>query len=239
MGLKSFLTENGFLTPEKLVLPVKETASKAAAGGSTFLTTTFSSDGASTTSAPTTYVAPGKTPKDAFLKFFEDAMREANLPGDDYYEFRIQLSKMRERMGNRTSEDALLESVLINFEAKNIYPKDLIAFADHYLQALTSKKDQFINEAGNEKVNIQQQREGQIVQAQKDIDAKLQRIEQMKHEIEGLQAAVAQQNNSMEVTRSSIKEATQKIDDSQVELQTAFDFMATGIRGEIKILTGK
>jgi uncharacterized protein YoxC len=245
MGLISFLKEAGYIEDKNAApkaqpngAPPKEAATKASPSSSTFLTTTvFSNSGAVNTSAET--LAPSREPKEAFIKFFEDAMKEANLPGEDYYEFRVQLSKMRERMGSRTSEDALLESVLINFEAKNVFPKDLIGHAEHYLKALAAKKDAFVKEAEAEKIKIRQDREAQVNKTLSDIESKKQRMQQLSKEIENLQLSIDQQNNSVEVTKSSIEEAVQKITNSQEELGIAHSYMSSNISSEINMLSSK
>lgn len=240
--LTKFLKDQGLITDDAPVSTPSSKKAEVAAKpvNSTFLTTTFNATGLVNTTQPTPQVlGTGQQPKDAFVKFFEDAMTAANLPGEDYYEFRTKLSKMKQRMGNRTSEDAILESVLIEFESKNLFAKDLVGFADHYLQALTAKKDQFIHDAEGEKVNIQKNREASILQAQNDIAAKEQQIAQMNKSIETLQQGIDQQKNSIEVTKSSIQEAYDKIDVSKQELQLAFDFMASNITNEKSILLNK
>lgn len=67
----------------------------------------------------------------------------------------------------------------------------------------------------------------------------MQRIEQLKKEIEMAETEVASKTNNLEVAKSSIGEATEKIDMSEQELELAYTYMANNINTEISILTTK
>lgn len=239
---KKFLQEAGIVEKDSPADKKEESSSAKKSSDVLFPTTTFSTNkNPVTPNTGTSSVVPtlGRVPKENFVKFFEDAMKQANLPGEDYYEFRQKLAKFKERMGNKTTDDAILEMVLIDFEGKNITPNDLIGHANHYLNALTKKKEQFIAEAEQEKANIRKQRENQVNQLQNDIAAKQQKILNLQKEIENTQHDIAQQQNSLEITKSSIGEATEKLDISQQELELAYSFMSSIIQGEISTLTSK
>ena len=102
-----------------------------------------------------------------FVKFFEDELGKANLPGPDYFEFRQLLVKTQQKMAAKgiAAPEVVLQAVLMSFEAQDISPAKLIEAASHYKDVIKQKNDDFLKGAAAEKNNQLQKRQSVLASA--------------------------------------------------------------------------
>lgn len=251
MGLKKFLQKQGFIEDED--------KGKAGSGQSSVQQETSTvpqplyfpaTDGGSSISSDNgggdpSFVAPLQQPKSqkigldpSFVKFFEDELVKANLPGPDYFEFRQMLLKTQEKMASKggAAPEVVLQAVLMSFDAQDIHPPKLIEAARRYKEILSQKKDDFIKGAETEKNNQLQKRQSAL-QANDDnirkIEQQLQQLELQKRQLD---EALNKAKTQMEVDKTLGKEGIAKIDRAEQLIALAHDYIQNSIDADIKRL---
>lgn len=258
MGLKSFLVQQGFIKdePADAKKPEAESASAPAPAKpapTPVEPTYFPVNTAAPASAVAdpSFVSPlqqqampsfatslSDQPDPAFIKFFEDELAKQNLPGPDYFEFRQMLLKMQQRMSAKgmVAPEVVLQAVLTSFEAQEITPAKLLQTAQHYKDAISAKKDEFIKGAEAEKNNQLQKRQGAL-QAHNDAIAKLQQqLQQLEVQRKQLEEALNKEKTQLDIDKSFGKEAIEKIEKAQRSISLAHDFMLGTVDADIKRL---
>ena len=174
MSLINFLKQQGFIEDSKTDKTKPAGTENAPASSNTVAPTYFpvEDDNSSTVKTASTddpsFVTPlskRKTTDDSvdptFVKFFEDELVKANLPGPDYFEFRQQLLKTQQKMAAKgmAAPEVVLQAVLMSFEAQDVSPAKLIEAARHYKEIIKQKNDDFLKGAAAEKNNQLQKRQ--------------------------------------------------------------------------------
>ena len=138
MGLKTFLQQQGFIADDATEETISKPSNSSATPTNNTVAPTFfpmqpavvpeasRTDEAPSFVAPlpqtTASTAPQQQLDPTFVKFFEDELVKANLPGPDYFEFRQQLTKTQQKMAAKgvTAPDVVLQAVLMSFESQEI-----------------------------------------------------------------------------------------------------------------------
>jgi len=258
MGLKDFLKKQGFIAAE----PGDRIKEKSGSSNMTqqqpsgFAPTFFPlHHAANETANPVSggamppdpsFVAPlqqhhtnEKEPLDpTFVRFFEDELGKANLPGPDYFEFRQQLIKTQQKMAAKgiSAPDVVLQAVLTSFDAQEISTAKLIEAARHYKQVVKQKNDDFLNGASTEKNNQLQKRQS-VLQSHNDNIKKLQQqIQQIEQQKAQLDESMNREKTQMEIDRSIGKEGIEKIEKAERLLSLAHEYIQSTIDTDIKNL---
>ena len=251
MGIKSFLKDQGFIqdspgpAPSK---PSEKTKSSNTSVSPEYFPIQPSSDGSASSTTgggEPSFVTPigQATQKQdqldpAFVKFFEDELAKANLPGPDYFEFRQLLLKTQQKMVAKgvAAPEVVLQAVLTSFEAQEISPSKLLNDARHYKSVIQQKKDDFLKGAESEKNNQLQKREN-VLQAHteniKKIEAQLMQLDLQRKQLED---ALNKEKTQMDVDKTLGKEGIEKIEKAQRLINAAHAYMQTVIDGDIKNL---
>lgn len=256
MGLKSFLAQQGFIKAEpEETKPADEIKSSSATPppAATVMPTYFPVNppaATTTVAAEPSFVSPlaqmtsssaqngDGQPDPSFVKFFEDELSKANLPGPDYFEFRQQLLKTQQKMAAKgmAAPDVILQAVLMNFDTQGIPPSKLVETAQRYKDVVRQKKDDFIKGAEAEKTNQLQKRQT-VLQTHDDNIKKLQaQLQQLELQRKQLDDALNKEKTQADVDKSLGKEAIEKIERAQRLIASAHDHMQNTIDDDIKRL---
>ncbi|MEO6316287.1 MAG: hypothetical protein ABIU63_14335 [Chitinophagaceae bacterium] len=248
MGLKDFLKQQGFIEEapadkknEATVIPRAATPAiepvyfPIAAGGA----------GAKTAADPS-FVSPPQqiaaagteAPDPTFVKFFEDELVKANLPGPDYFEFRQLLSKTQQKMAAKgvVAPDVVLQAVMMSFEAQDITPLKLAEAANHYKGVLKQKNDDFLKGAAAEKNNQVQKRQT-VLQGHEDAIKRIQQqLQQLELQKLQLDEALTKEKSQLEADKSLGREGITKIEKAEHLISLAHAHMQAAIDADIKRL---
>jgi hypothetical protein len=249
MGLKSFLKQQGFIeddgvgknkqaagssqTPAAVaptyfpVEPVAQTSAKSATGDPSFVSP-----------LQQTAIIAGEQPDPSFIKFFEDELVKANLPGPDYFEFRQLLVKTQQKMAAKgiVAPEVVLQAVMTSFEAQDATPPKLIEAARHYKDILAQKNDDFLKGAAAEKNNQLQKRQAALQTHDDNIKKLEQQLAQLEQQKKQLEDAVSKEKTQLDVDKSLGKEGIEKIERAERLINQAHAFMQSSIDTDIKRL---
>jgi hypothetical protein len=138
MGLKNFLKEKGFIEDDSKNKSESDAASSGSQASHSEVAPIFfpmnsivasSTASSNNTESEPSFVTPLEKNKNestladpTFVKFFEDELIKANLPGPDYFEFRQLLIKTQQKMATKgmAAPEVVLQAVLLSFEAQDI-----------------------------------------------------------------------------------------------------------------------
>jgi hypothetical protein len=249
MGLKNFLKEQGFIaeTPED-----KKTSKAANAGSSSNVAPTYfpvSADysvGNNAAGGDPSFVQPlqqaasniNELPDATFVKFFEDELVKANLPGPDYFEFRQLLVKTQQKMASKgvVAPEVVLQAVMMSFEAQDVTPAKLVEAARHYKDVLKQKNEDFLKGAAAEKNNQLQKRQSVLQSHDDNINKLQQQLQQLELQKQQLQDAMNKEKMQQDADKSIGKEGIEKIDKAGRLITQAHEFMQGSIDNDIKRL---
>ncbi|MEP7144832.1 MAG: hypothetical protein ABI707_18250 [Ferruginibacter sp.] len=257
MGLKSFLKQQGFIAgePGDKIKEKGDHSNAAQQPASTIAPTFFplhsatnetaTSASSGTSSPDPSFVTPlhqNTTVKEqldpTFVKFFEDELVKANLPGPDYFEFRQQLTKTQQKMAAKgvAAPEVVLQAVLMNFETQDISTAKLIDAARHYKEIIQQKNDDFLKGASSEKNNQLQKRQT-VLESHNDTIKKIQQqIQQLEIQKQQLGESLNREKTQMDVDRSLGKEGIEKIEKAERLISSAHDYIQSTIDTDIKSL---
>lgn len=173
-----------------------------------------------------------------FIKYFEDELAKANIPGMDYFEFRQLLINTQRKMSEKgvTSTEAILQAVLMTFEAQGINNKMLIDHATHYKQIIQQKGNDFVTQAELEKTKQLKIREDAINSHNESVKNLQTQIQQLDIQKEKLNQALQKEMTQMELNKNLGQEAIEKIDRASQSIKAAGEHMLSTIDNDIKIL---
>ncbi|HTE11289.1 MAG TPA: hypothetical protein VK645_09965 [Chitinophagaceae bacterium] len=250
MGLKSFLKEQGFIEEsagEKKKDKTTITGSSSGVEPTYFPVSAASAAGnPATVSGDPAFVAPlqkavsnmNEQPDASFVKFFEDELVKANLPGPDYFEFRQLLIKTQQKMAAKgvVAPEVVLQAVMMSFEAQDVTTVKLVDAARHYKDVLKQKNDDFLKGAASEKNNQLQKRQN-VLQGREDNIKKIQQqLQQLELQKQQLDEAMNKEKMQMDADKSMGKEGIEKIEKAERLIAAAHAFMQTAIDTDIKRL---
>lgn len=255
MGLKNFLQQQGFIAKEEpeeeagevkstttpppvpmapVIFPAQEPPPLPSSGivAAAAQQPVFIQEAAQ--AAP----APGPVAVDpAFIKFFEDEIIKANLPGPDYFEFRQQMATMHQKLaGKGIAPEVILQTVLASFEAQNIPTVKLAEAARTYKQLLNEKKDGFLKGAVAEKENQLQKRTGALKSHQSSLDQMQRQLADLQRQIQQVEERISKERTQMEMDKTMGKEGIEKIERAEQQINLAYVYMAQAIDKDINLL---
>lgn len=258
MGLKKFLKDNGFIEDEaegKVKEPrdssTKKQPAPADAVPSFFPVTEFTSNASAKNSEESTsepsFVAPLQQSTNeqmpgaldpAFVKFFEDELVKANLPGPDYFEFRQLLMKTQQKMASKgvVAPEVILQTVIMSFDAQDISPAKLVEAAQHYKDALKQKNDNFLKGAETEKNNQLQKRQTVLQLHEENIRKIQQQIQQLELQKQQLNESLNKEKTQMDIDKTLGKEGIEKIERAERLISLAHNYIQSTIDADIKRL---
>lgn len=254
MGLKSFLIQQGFIadndnsaakTSEVKTAPTKDSESLAPTFFPVQPMDTGQKSSGNDSSADPSFVTPlqqDKADKDqpdpSFVKFFENEMLKANLPGQDYFEFRQLLIKTQQKMAAKggNAPEVVLQAVLMSFEAQDITPVKLVEAARHYKDVLKQKNDDFVKGAETEKSNQLQKRQ-EVLRDHDDAIHKIQlELQQLDIKKQELNESLNKERTQMDVDKTLGQEGIKKIEKAERLIALAHDYIQASIDADIKRL---
>jgi len=252
MGLKNFLKEQGFIAEDpgdkKTEKPANNTGSSSSVAPTYFPISPASSgksDAAGADGEPS-FVSPlrqGVTSMNqqldaTFIKFFEDELLKADLPGPDYFEFRQLLLKTQQKMAAKgvVAPEVVLQAVMMSFEVQDVTPVKLVEAARHYKDALKQKNDDFLKGAATEKSNQLQKRQSVLKTHDDNIKKIQQQLQQLEQQKQQLEDAMNKEKMQQDADKSIGQEAIEKIEKAERLISAAHDFMQSSIDTDIKRL---
>lgn len=255
MGLKNFLKQQGFIEDDSADKKRKQNSdSDEDNPGSPVTPTYFPLQGSSypdnntsSEKSDPSFVTPLQQstntnskgqPDPSFIKFFEDELVKANLPGPDYFEFRQLLIKTQQKMTAKgvAAPDVVLQAVLTSFEAQGIPPDKLVDAARKYKDILKQKNDEFLRGAATEKNNQLQKRQN-VLQSHDDNIRKLeQQLQDLELQKQKLEASIGKEKTQLEVDKTLGKEGIEKIERAEKQIALANEYMQSSIDADIKRL---
>ncbi|AEW02088.1 hypothetical protein A4D02_08725 [Niastella koreensis] len=128
-----------------------------------------------------------------FKEHFEKLLREANLPGPDYFEY----SKMLEAMQAVPDEQVRFTTAFAGLSVQGLDKQKLLSSAGQYLQLLDADAQSFHS-------SVDAALQEKVVEKKQQMDEKEKRIQQLTQEISTLQ-------NELLVMQAEIKENEAKI----------------------------
>ncbi len=253
MGLKDFLKKQGFIEEDADDLKNEDNSNSGTARSSENVAPTYFpfADPAGTASAgqsaqEPSFVSPVQQtatqqqdiPDPTFVKFFEDELVKANLPGPDYFEFRQSLMKTQQKMAAKgvVAPDVVLQAVLTSFEAQDLTPEKLIETAKKYKDVIKQKNDSFISGAEAEKNNQLQKRQSVLQQHNDNIARIEQQLQQLEQQKQQLTDALNKEKTQLDVNKTLGKEGIEKIDRAEKLIAVAHSYMQSVIDTDIKRL---
>ncbi len=173
-----------------------------------------------------------------FIKFFEDELVKANLPGPDYFEFRQLLVKTQQKMAAKggAAPEVVLQAVLMSFEAQDISPTKLIDAARHYKDVIKQKNEDFITGAEKEKSNQLQKRQTVLQSHNEAIKKIQQQLQQLELQKQQLNQTLNKEKTQMEVDKTLGQEGIDKIEKAEKLINLAHDHMQSTIDLDINRL---
>ena len=255
MGIMNFLQQQGFIATDGNDAAKSKTESSPASQQSAPIAPTFfpvlptigNNASADADEAPS-FVAP--LPQTAtstasqqqldptFVKFFEDELVKANLPGPDYFEFRQQLTKTTQKMAAKgvNASEVILQAVMMSFETQDISPAKLIDAAQQYKTILKQKNDDFLKGAAAEKANQLQKRQGVLQTHTENIKKIEQQLQQLELQKKQLDDAINKEKTQLEVNKSLGKEGIEKIERAEQLIAFAHNYIQSTIDTDISRL---
>jgi hypothetical protein len=257
MGLKNFLKQRGFIEdgPGDKIKEHGDNSNQAQQPVPDVAPTFFPLHSAMNATA--TSMSPGEGPADpsfvaplqqntndreqldpTFVKFFEDELVKANLPGPDYFEFRQQLIKTQQKMTAKgiAAPEVVLQAVLMNFETQEIPPAKLIEAARQYKVIVKQKNDDFLKGAASEKNNQLQKRQN-VLQSHNDSIKKIQQqLHQLELQKQQLDESMNKEKTQLEINKTLGKEAIEKIEKAERLITLAHNYIQSTIDIDIKRL---
>jgi hypothetical protein len=244
MGLKDFLKQQGFIedsdktaaAPKKDVAPAFFPVNSSPLGSAQ--SSSADDDPSFVIASPVQQQSTGTQLDPTFIKFFEDEMVKANLPGPDYFEFRQQLTKTQQKMSSKggASPELVLQAVLMSFEAQNITSANLIETAQHYKVAMQQKNDDFLKGAEAEKNNQLQKRQAVLQSHTDNIQKIQQQLQQLEIQKQQLNDALNKEKTQLEVDKTLGKEGIAKIEKAEQLIGSAYTYIQASIDADIKRL---
>ena len=250
MGLKNFLKQQGFIEEtagDKKTEQVSGNTTASTVAPTYFpLTPVGGTSNANSSAGDPSFVAPlqkavsaaGEQPDATFVKFFEDELVKANLPGPDYFEFRQLLVKTQQKMAAKgvVAPEVVLQAVMMSFEAQDVSTAKLVDAAKHYKDVLKQKNDDFLKGAAAEKNNQLQKRQS-VLQSHEDNIKKIeQQLQQLELQKQQLQEAMNKEKMQQDADKSIGKEGIEKIEKAERLITQAHEFMQGTIDTDIKRL---
>jgi len=252
MGLKNFLREKGFIEDDSKNKSDKNAQNTGLQTSSSEVAPTFfplnskvitASPSSNDNDSEPSFVTPlekGKNetdqPDPTFVKFFEDELVKANLPGPDYFEFRQLLIKTQQKMAAKgiAVPEVVLQAVLMSFEAQEISPVKLVEAARQYKEIIKQKNDDFLKGASTEKNNQLQKRQN-VLQAHniKKIQQQLQQLELQRQQLE---SSLNKEKTQMDVDKTLGQEGIEKIEKAERLISSAHSYIQSTIDNDIKRL---
>ena len=251
MGLKDFLKKQGFIEDESADKAASHSNSSGngSSSASSIAPTFFplqpaagtassnagSSDPSFVVMAPQQSTSEKNQLDPTFVKFFEDELVKANLPGLDYFEFRQQLIKTQQKMATKgmAAPEVVLQAVMMNFETQDVTPAKLIETARQYKTIVKQKNDDFLKGAATEKNNQLQKRQS-VLQAHNDtINNLQQQIQQLELQKQQLTESLNKETTQIDVDKSLGKEAIDKIEKAERLISLAHDYIQSTIDADI------
>jgi len=125
------------------------------------------------------------------LKVYEDGLDSINMPGYDFYEFYKTVAST----GNPTEQTYLMAYSMAKTLDKTITPSKLLTDAEFYISKINEVHSQYVTQ-GQQKLNsIQDKKTSEKSQLQSEIDNGARRINELRAELQSLEADINQKRN--------------------------------------------
>ena len=140
------------------------------------------------------------------VDFLTKALAKSNLPGFDYLEFKLALTRLSEM---NMEESTAFKSAFATAQTVGLTKSKLIDTANHYKKVLQKERDQFGQALEN--------------QIQKKVAGKQKEVEKLKAQIAKHQEKIQQLQSQVDQYQSTINGADQEISDAKSKIETTKD----------------
>lgn len=159
-----------------------------------------------------------------FIDILFSAMRQNDLDGFDYMEFKKSLQSLK-KMDMPT--ETRIQSAYAMAETMGADKNRLLETAQHYIDILKTEQQKFEHALGN-------QQDKQVESKKTKIDQLSDTIEKKKAQIKKLEAEVAEHNKQINNLQTEIKDATTKIADTKNDFIASFNSLVNQIKLDMK-----
>ena len=207
------------------VQPTQTTEQKHYVAGSLLSTTPHISTTNTVTSTSTTAsVDSGK--KEQYIEHLKKVMKDANIPGPDYYEFELALESMKSLP---IDEKTKFITIFAGFQVQGVTKDKLVETANHYIDIISGVKEGFekdVENAFNTDVKAEEDQITQIESQNQEID---------KQMIELTNKKLANQE-SIKTLKESITHHTNQINGQKSDFDIAYNEQVSDINKNIELI---
>jgi outer membrane murein-binding lipoprotein Lpp len=163
---------------------------------------------------------------DKFIAHFEKLMKDANLPGPDYYEFAKVMGTLKAHIHD---ERELMLAALGSLQAQSsTITKDvLLSSAQHYMGIIQQNRQEFMQTLDAKKKSEMGTRTDEIDELTQKIVADKQQIDQLNKEMESFSAKI-------QALKAEAAEIEERLGKNGTGYITASDAMISKINGDIE-----
>lgn len=198
----------------------------------------FPTGGQSTAIAPAATAAPALDPNlEEVLEVYESGLDSINMPGYDFYEFYKSVSST----GNSGEAIYNMAFQMAKTLDSTITPGKLLNDAEFYISKINEVHGQYVNKGQLKLSGLQEKKNTERAKLQSDIDSASQRMNQLRAELQQLEADVAQKRGVLGKLEDQYypqeKAIREKLNANDAARQTSIDrlnIVKTGIQRFIK-----
>ena len=157
------------------------------------------------------------------VSFLLKAIKENNLPGFDYIEFKQSLNAL---LAMDMDAYTAIKSAFTTASTMGLTKANLLGSAEHYIQILKSEKSQF-----DDALNKQMASKVDGKQEQKKVLSG--KIEDYRQKIKQLEQEIAKYQEKLDNADEEIEAARTKIENTKVKFEETFEHMLSEIENDI------
>lgn len=154
------------------------------------------------------------------------AIQNANLPGEDYFEYAESLKAMKDIP---LDEKIKIQTVLATLSTKGLTVQTVFDSADYYIKVLDNEKNKFYDAMKAQTNNL-------VVKKQKDIETLDKEIKAKSDQIALLTQEITKNQQEIEKIRNEMAQADNKIKSTEGSFVFTFEFVVNQIRENISKL---
>ena len=171
------------------------------------------------------------------LQVYENGLDSINMPGYDFYEF----YKTVISTGSPSEQTYIMAFQMAKTLDKTISPAKLLGDAEFYISKINEVHSQYVSQGQQRLTALQEKRSGEKLTLQKEIDGSVQRIAQLRAELQKLENELTMKRNQLskvdEGYQPQEKTIREKLNANDIARKTSIDklnMIKEGIQRYIK-----